>query len=221
MALLSKSVTSTLPAAILLLCWWRRGRIRASDVCPLVPMFLAGAAVGSLTGWMEKHVVGAIGPDFDFLTPLDRCCIAGRAFWFYLAKLVWPAPFSFIYPHWQIESWQLDFSAFGSSGIGGSLAAEAANRPGAGNGGILFRRNAFSRAGICECFSDAIFVRRGSFPISGVHWPDRAGRRVSLARYRYFFGTFAILAIPGLCVASNLRIRVYLDRRTLWADTLH
>jgi tetratricopeptide (TPR) repeat protein len=41
-----------------------------------------------------------------------------------------------------------------------------------------------------------------------------------LARYRYLSETIAFLAIPALCVASNLRTRVYFDRRTLWADTL-
>ena len=102
-ALLSKSVASTMPAAILVLIWWKRGRIQARDFYPLIPMLAAGIGMGFLTGWMEKHVVGAIGPQFDFLTPLDRCCIAGRAFWFYLAKLLWPARLMFIYPHWNVD----------------------------------------------------------------------------------------------------------------------
>ncbi len=102
-ALLAKSVASTLPAAILILCWWKRGRISVRDFLSVVPMLILGGAMGSLTGWMEKHVVGAMGVDFDFLTPVDRVCIAGRAFWFYLVKLFWPGRLMFIYPHWGVD----------------------------------------------------------------------------------------------------------------------
>ena len=38
----------------------------------------------------------------------DRLIIAGRAIWFYVAKLAWPHPLIFIYPRWQINSSQLD-----------------------------------------------------------------------------------------------------------------
>jgi tetratricopeptide (TPR) repeat protein len=41
----------------------------------------------------------------------------------------------------------------------------------------------------------------------------------ALARYRYT-AALAVAAILAMCVASNLRSRVYLNRRTLWADTL-
>src|SRR5262249_34115122 len=50
-ALLSKSVTATLPAVLLLLVWWKTGRIRLADIVPLIPFFVFGLALGSLTGW--------------------------------------------------------------------------------------------------------------------------------------------------------------------------
>jgi Flp pilus assembly protein TadD len=34
---------------------------------------------------------------------IERTLIAGRALWFYLAKLAWPADLTFIYPKWQIN----------------------------------------------------------------------------------------------------------------------
>jgi tetratricopeptide (TPR) repeat protein len=104
LALLSKSVTATLPAALLVLLWWRHGRISARrDVLPLAPWFAAGIAAGVVTSWMERTHVGARGAAFA-LGPADRLFIAGRALWFYLGKLVWPADLTFIYPRWEIRA---------------------------------------------------------------------------------------------------------------------
>jgi len=99
-ALLSKSVTCSLPAAILLIVYWRNGRVRPADVRPLVPFFLLGAAMAAVTAMLEKQHVGASGPEWSF-TFADRCLIAGRALWFYAAKLLWPHPLIFIYPRWE------------------------------------------------------------------------------------------------------------------------
>ena len=44
LAVLSKSVTSTLPAALLISIWWKRGRLDwKRDVAPLLPWLAAGA----------------------------------------------------------------------------------------------------------------------------------------------------------------------------------
>ena len=110
-ALLSKTVAGSLPAAVLLILWWKRGRIRWADVYPLVPFFVLAIALGLLTATMEKHHVGAQGGEWNF-SPADRCLIAGRALWFYAGKLVWPTYLTFIYPRWQIDSgswWQYLF----------------------------------------------------------------------------------------------------------------
>jgi Tfp pilus assembly protein PilF len=110
-ALLSKTVTCSLPAALLLVCWWKRGRLRLQDILPLLPFFAIGFVSGVLTAWMEKRFVGAQGAPFA-LTFLERCLIAGRALWFYAAKLICPAPLTFIYPRWHISTaiwWQWVF----------------------------------------------------------------------------------------------------------------
>ena len=107
--LLAKSAIVTLPAALLVMFWWMRGRIEwKRDVVPLLPFFAIGIASGVLTTWVERKFMGAQGTDFG-LTPVDRCLIAGRAVWFYLYKLVWPANLIFIYPRWHIDAtvvWQ-------------------------------------------------------------------------------------------------------------------
>jgi tetratricopeptide (TPR) repeat protein len=112
-ALLSKTVTCSLPAALLLVQWWRKGRLGMKDILPLVPFFIAGVGLGLGTAWLEKNHVGAAGPEWD-LTFWQRCLIAGRALWFYAAKLVWPADLSFVYPRWEIHTnvwWQWLFPA--------------------------------------------------------------------------------------------------------------
>jgi protein O-mannosyl-transferase len=101
-ALWSKSVTCTLPAALLLLVWWKQGHITGRDVQPLIPFFLTGAIVGAVTVWMEAVQVGARGPEWSY-SWLERCLVAGRALWFYAGKLVFPVGLCFIYPRWRLD----------------------------------------------------------------------------------------------------------------------
>jgi tetratricopeptide (TPR) repeat protein len=48
-------------------------------------------------------VAGAAGREWD-LSVIQRALIAGRAIWFYAAKLVWPSPLIFIYPRWKVDA---------------------------------------------------------------------------------------------------------------------
>ena len=102
-ALLSKTVTVSLPAALLLIVWWKRGRIQASDVRPLLPFFAIGILLATNTALMERTRVGAAGADWSF-TLADRILIAGRALWFYASKLIWPTNLIFIYPRWTVDT---------------------------------------------------------------------------------------------------------------------
>jgi len=112
LGLLSKTVTATLPAALLVVFWWQRGRLSwRHDVLPLLPFFALGAGAGVFTALVERRLIGAEGADFDF-TIVERCLIAGRAIWFYLGKLFWPADLVFIYPRWHVSQavwWQYLF----------------------------------------------------------------------------------------------------------------
>ncbi|HUR56310.1 MAG TPA: tetratricopeptide repeat protein, partial [Opitutaceae bacterium] len=104
LALLTKTVTATLPAALLVILWWQRGRLDARrDVLPLLPWFVAGAAVGLFTASFERTQIGASGSDFD-LSVVERGLLAGRVAWFYLGKLIWPANLAFVYPRWTITA---------------------------------------------------------------------------------------------------------------------
>ncbi len=109
MALMTKSVTATLPAGLLVIFWWKKGTLSWDrDARPLIPFFTLGAVAGAFTSWAERSLIGATGSQFNF-SPLERLLIAGRAFIFYLHQLVWPMDLIFIYPRWKIDAaiwWQ-------------------------------------------------------------------------------------------------------------------
>ena len=112
-ALFSKTVSGSLPAALLLVLWWKRGAIRWQDVGSLAPFFALAMVLGRQTARLEVSHVLANGPEWD-LTFLERLLIAGRAICFYAGKLLWPHPLIFNYPRWQIDThvwWQFLFPA--------------------------------------------------------------------------------------------------------------
>ncbi len=109
-ALFSKTVTSSMPVVVLLIIWWKRGKISVKDVLPLLPLFVVGVAMGSLTAYMEQVRVGvaARAEDWHFAPTAigqfgARCIIAGKALWFYIAKLLLPYGLTFNYRRWTID----------------------------------------------------------------------------------------------------------------------
>ena len=124
LALLSKSLTATLPCALMVVAWWRTGRLDRSAWVPLVPWVAAGAAMGAVTGWVEHHYIGAHGDDFA-LSVVERGVLAGRVIWFYLGKYAWPADLIFIYPRWTVDTgvwWQWLFPVAAVSLLAGLWA---------------------------------------------------------------------------------------------------
>ena len=180
LALFSKTVTATLPAALLVVFWWRRGRLDFfRDVLPLLPWFALSACSGLVTAWVEKFFIGAHGADFG-LTFSQRVLLAGRALWFYADKLCWPGELVFIYPRWQLDPgawcamvvsrsalwrWREVWSAYAPQ------KSRAARRV------FVLCRHAFSGAGFRQRLSISVFVRCGSFPVSRQPGDHRAGER--------------------------------------------
>ncbi len=116
-ALLSKTVAATLPAAVLVIVWWKEGRIGRGDVLRTLPMFVLGIAAGLYTAHLERTQVGALGDEWS-LSFAERCLIAGKAVWFYAWKVVWPVNLMFFYPQWKIDAgdplqWLYPVSAVG------------------------------------------------------------------------------------------------------------
>lgn len=110
-AVLSKTVAVTLAAVLVLLVWWKTGRLPRRHVLPTLPYFAVGVPLGLLTVYLERLHVGAVGEDWA-LSIVERFLIAGRVVWFYAGKLVWPHPLAFIYRRWEIADdvwWQYLF----------------------------------------------------------------------------------------------------------------
>jgi tetratricopeptide (TPR) repeat protein len=109
LGLTAKTAIAPLPAGLLVLIWWKRGRIAwKSDVLPLMPFFLVGLAAGIFTASIEQKLFGAGGREFNF-SIVERCLIAGRSLWFHLDKLFRPVGLAFMYPRWEISQsvwWQ-------------------------------------------------------------------------------------------------------------------
>jgi protein O-mannosyl-transferase len=98
-ALLAKTVTATLPIALAVALWWKRGRIDRRELAWLAPMLVIGAAFGGVTHRLEQTQVGAAGSEWQ-LSVFERVALSGRIVTFYLGKLAWPSPLVFIYPRW-------------------------------------------------------------------------------------------------------------------------
>ena len=107
-AMLSKTVACSLPAALLLVIWWKRGKLAWRDLAPAIPMLAIGIGLAIYTAYLEKLHVGASGREWSY-SVLDRFTLAGRALWFYAGKIIWPVNLSFIYPKWDLGREQIVF----------------------------------------------------------------------------------------------------------------
>jgi Flp pilus assembly protein TadD len=110
-ALGAKSTAVTLPAAALLLVWWKSGRITRGNLWAILPFVLLAGASGSLTQYIETHTTGEWQSVYG-LSPVGKILVAGRALFFYTGKLLWPTRLAFTYPRWIPDpsaAWQWVF----------------------------------------------------------------------------------------------------------------
>lgn len=118
LALGAKTVTATLPAALLVIQWWRHGRIDwRRDVRPLLPWFGLAAVAGLSTAWIEVNLIGADGSAFE-LALWHRLMLSARVLWFYVGSLAWPTNLAFFYERWDVPVdaagwWPYLVAAFG------------------------------------------------------------------------------------------------------------
>ena len=96
-SLLTKSVAATLPVTLLILAWFRRGRITANDLLRTVPFFAASLITTAID--LTWYTSRAVPTDYSMI---ERVLIAPRALWWYVGKLLWPDNLAGIYPHWEV-----------------------------------------------------------------------------------------------------------------------
>ncbi len=190
-ALASKSVTCSLPAALLLLIYWRRGRLAGRDVALAAPMLALGLAAGLHTAFLERVHVGAQGIAWD-LSFIDRLLIATRALWFYAGKLLWPEPLIFNYPRWDVDPavpWQWLFP----------LAAAAVVAV------LFFGRRRLGRGPLVAAlfFAGTLFPALGFFDLYPM-------------LYSFVADHFQYLASLGLLVAAVAAGHALLSRQRWW-----
>lgn len=101
-ALASKAVICYLPVLLLIVLWWKNGRITLKDIRNLLSFFVFGLAGGLFVMWWEHNHIGTGDVELG-LTLVKRTLIASHAPWFYLGKLLYPVNLSFSYPKWHIE----------------------------------------------------------------------------------------------------------------------
>jgi len=225
--LLTKTVTATLPAAILVVLWWERGVLSwKRDVQPLLPWFVLGAAGGLFTAWVEKNIIGAKGTAFD-LSLVERVMLGGRVVWFYLGKLAWPTELVFIYPRWTVSAgvwwqWLFPLGAVGLVAVAWAMRSKSR----APLAGVLF-------------FAGTLFPVLGLFnvyPFLFSYVADHFQYLASLGIVALVSGAVAIMAWRGpgglvrgavlgalplaLGVLTFAQSRVYRDVETLYATTI-
>jgi tetratricopeptide (TPR) repeat protein len=101
LALAAKSTACTLPAALLLILWWKNLPIRRNAILEIFPFVVLALGAGVLAVWWEKYHQGT--RVLVSLAPMERVLIASRAIWFYLSKIFWPSNLTFSYPQWKID----------------------------------------------------------------------------------------------------------------------
>lgn len=227
LALLSKTVVATLPAALLVVFWWQGGRLTwEGDVRPLIPFFVAGIGAGLLTAWMERKFIGAEGAEFH-LSLIERCLIAGRALWFYLGKICWPVDLVSIYARWNISAsawWQYIFPA-AALALGCLLLWRKWR--GALAGLLFFAGTLFPALGFFN-----VYPFRFSFVADHFQYLASLGPLVlaaaGLSKAGGFIRNKTALAEPALCAALLLflgaltweQCELYADPAALWQATL-
>ncbi|MGC4073582.1 MAG: tetratricopeptide repeat protein [Nibricoccus sp.] len=228
-ALLSKTVTASLPAALLVIFWWKRGHLsRKTDVQPLLPFFALGISAGLLTAWVERTFIGAQGEAF-VLAPMERVLIAGRAFWFYLGKIVWPAELIFIYPRWEISAstwWQYLFPATGIAFAAG-LWRYRRHMRGPLAAVLFFAGTLFPVLGFLNVYPFIYsFVADHYQYLASLGIIAALATTVSLTLSRFQLparnaGTFLCVALLAILASLTWRqSKTYTDTETLWQATL-
>jgi tetratricopeptide (TPR) repeat protein len=237
-AMLSKPSTVVLPLAMLLCLWWERGGWsrsdrgwRRADLRRIAPFFILASGMSAWTVIEQRgHILRAGTAEWKLSMP-ERLVIAGKAVWFYAAKLFWPVPLAFVYPRWAVDAealsswmplaglvvvaivlWVWRRQVWARAGLFGFGFFVAALLPVLGFFDVYYFRYSF----VADHFQYLASVGLIAVVASGAAMVcDRAGR---LGRQ---IGAVAAAVVLLLLAALTWRQgHIYCDVETLWRDTL-
>ncbi|TMQ71252.1 MAG: tetratricopeptide repeat protein [Candidatus Eisenbacteria bacterium] len=228
LALLSKSVTMTLPLALGIVAWWKRGRLGRREIA-LVPFLVAAIAFGLLTIHLEYENVGVARLALP-LTMAQRILLAGRAAWFYGVKLAFPWRLGFVYPRSSLDpsrpvAWLFPLGALavptgllllrsriGRGPAAAALAWAATLAPMLGFFDIFFFRYSW--------VSDHFQYHASTMPLAlaGVGLA-RAGDRFDRL-WKHAHVALPAIVIAALAARSIQRVPIFHDSVALWTDTV-
>jgi Flp pilus assembly protein TadD len=229
LALLAKTTACVVPAVLLVVVWWRDGRVEAKDVRPLLPFFAIGAGLAFQTAWLERTMVQAAGKEWE-LGLAGRVALAGQTLAFYTGKVSFPSRLAFIYERWTVDPhvlWQyLPAACALAAGAAAWLLRRRLGRgPVAGLAlfaGVLFPAMGFFNvyamrySWVADHFAYqavAVFVVCAVCGASSrvVLW-GRAPRRAAAG--------LTVAALAVLATQTYRQSRSFHDEETLWRDTL-
>ncbi len=108
LALLAKTSVVMMPFALLLIAWWRRGRITGIDLRRSAPFFVLSLVLGLVTMFFERYNVMGVeagGPRPE--GSLSRLAGSAWCLWFYFYKAMLPTGLSLIYPRWDVDPYRV------------------------------------------------------------------------------------------------------------------
>ena len=230
LALMSKTVTATLPAVLLVIFWWQRGRIDwRRDVLPLLPWFAVAIPAGLFTAWVEAtpRLIGAQGSEYA-LTLSQRLLLAGRVPWFYAWKVLWPSDLMFIYPRWTIDAgdWRQYLFLLGLAAVAAAFVWLARKNRGPLAGFLIFLGTLFPVLGFFNVYpfryswvADHFqYLAALGILVPAASWLTLLAGRISPGKIG--LASLPFLLLPILGAASRQQSAMYRDYETLFRETL-
>ncbi len=168
LGLLCKTVIATLPAALLVVIWWKRGALSwKEDAKPLVPFFALGIVMGLFTAHVEKNLI--IGGESASFPVHAGATVSHRGQGILVlhreAAVAWEIDLHLPAVGCERECLVAVSIPHGGAGAAGCALDAAQVDPDAAGGGAFLWRDFVSGAGVCECLSVHLFVCGGPLSI--------------------------------------------------------
>jgi tetratricopeptide (TPR) repeat protein len=220
-ALLAKTSVVMMPVVMLLLVWYRRGRVGAADLRRAAPFFALAIALGLVTVHFQH--AGAVDMRPESLP--SRLAAAGWCVWFYLYKTVAPVGLSMIYPRWDVPA---DTLRAWMPLAGLCAAAAVAWRHRAGWGRPIMLALGYTVAMLAPVLGlVGMSYHQHSLVADHLQYVALVGpialavaAGAALPWRRPAAPALAAVALIALVGLASQRIAVYTNARAVWLDTL-